>query len=103
MELTAKTKTGIETWIRNQEADRKRPAPLNREMLGKPERRAKLTSKLIFDPSLEHLKQATIPQTCPSYCALAAERVKITQWWSDYLDELNKSCLELDTATGDGL
>ena len=103
MELTTKTDAKIETWIRNHAAARKSSAPRYRKLLEERVPGPHLTHKLNSYPSLDCLRKAGIQQTCKVYGALAAKRVKMAQWWSDYLDELNKSCLELDTATGEGL
>lgn len=72
MDLTIKTDSEIETWIRNHENAGKTAEPLYFELLEERVRRAQLKQKLDFDKSLEHLKHTAIDQTCTSYGDLAA-------------------------------
>jgi hypothetical protein len=71
VDLTTKTDSEIESWIRNHENAGKTSEPLYFGLLEERVRRAQLKHKLDFDRSLEHLKQAAIDQTCTSYGNLA--------------------------------
>jgi hypothetical protein len=93
VELTTKTDSEIETWIRNHETAGRTSVPLYLELLEERVRCAQLKHKLDFDRSLEHLKQAAIDQTCTSYGALAAaSRVE----WSQARHQMNGANGHLD-------
>lgn len=72
MDISFKTDSELDTWIRNHETAKKTGEPLYHRLLEERARRSQSKHRLDFDKSLEHLKTAARSQRCTSYGELAA-------------------------------